>query len=114
MIALLLNKPQSYEDWARWAFHHRNSHAAIIAALRQQANVSLPEYILDPINFNEPRLFLEANQQAHVDMDQYLGVQSSDLEDVDLKNDRELQSWIYLHWQEHQTGNSTRCASTRS
>ena len=103
MLALLLNRPRDAEDWTRWSFHHRASHEAITRAIQNINGVTLPNYIIDPINFLYPKLFLEANQQYHTDMDNFLGVQSADLEDVELGDERQLQSWIYLHWQEHQT-----------
>ncbi|HEY4355952.1 MAG TPA: hypothetical protein VGN16_09410 [Acidobacteriaceae bacterium] len=102
MIVTLLNAPKSAEDWARWSFHHRASHQAIVQALKTQKNVEVPLYILDPIDLSQPKLFLEANQQMHQDMDNALGSQSSDLEDVDVNDARQLQSWIYTHWLEHQ------------
>jgi hypothetical protein len=103
LLALLLNRPRNAEDWTRWSFHHRASHDAIVRAVQNTFSVTLPTRIIDPINFEYPKLFLEANQQNHQDMDNLLGVQSADLEDVDLNDERQLQSWIYLHWQEHQT-----------
>jgi hypothetical protein len=103
VLALLLNVPKSLEDWARFSFHHRQSHELIVKAIAKQKSIDLPVYIVDPISFQEPRLFLEANQQFHQDMDNALGVQSTDLEDVNLQDERQLQSWIYLHWQEHVT-----------
>lgn len=103
MLAVLLNKPHTLEEWNVYSFHHRQSHLAIIQAIKAQQNVTLPDYQIEPINFAAPRLFLEANQQFHTDMDNQLKAQASDLEDVNLADDHQLQAWIYSHYLEHQT-----------
>lgn len=107
MLALLLNMPQSAEDWARWSFHHRASHDAIRAAILAQKNTDLPDYLLDPIPLNEPKSFLQNNQSAHTDMNDVFGRPGSDLEDVELSDDHQLRAWIYLHWQEHNVMENT-------
>ena len=75
----------------------------IVQALNAQKKLSLIDYLIDPITLDQPQLFLVQNQQYHQDMDSTLGVQASDLEDVDFEDDHQLQAWIYLHWQEHVT-----------
>lgn len=107
MLPILLNTPKSVDEWDRFSFHHRTSHDLIRQAIQTQFNVALPDYVLDPIPLNQPLFFLENNQQAHTDFDGILGVQSSDLEDVNLSDERQLQAWIYLHYLEHQTAENT-------
>lgn len=101
MLPAILNAPKTPEDWARWSFNHRSSHDLIRQAIRTQFNVDLPDYQLDPIELHQTKLFLEANQQAHTDFNGVLKLPGSDLEDINVEADRELQSWVYLHWQEH-------------
>jgi hypothetical protein len=102
VLPILLNTPQTKTDWDRWSFHHRTSHDLIRFAIKSQLNITLPDYQLDPIALEQPKPFLEANQQAHSDFSTALHQASSDLEDINLKEDRQLRVWIYLHWQEHQ------------
>lgn len=65
-----------------------------------QPIVKLTEYQLYPINFDRITDFLENNQAAHTDFNGYLGLQSSDLEEVDIKDKKQLQAWVYLVYQE--------------
>lgn len=103
MLALLLNTPQSDEDWSRFSFHHRASHDLIRQAIAAQHNVTLPPYPLDPIPFFAFKQWLENNQAAHVDMNGVLKAQGADIEDLDPTDARQLQAWIFLHAVEHQT-----------
>jgi|SRR5215469_2999953 len=103
MLAELLNVPHTVHEWNRFSFHHRQSHVLIRQAIFAQSGLNLVDYLLDPIPLNNPKGFLENNQQAHVDMDQALGSQSVNLLDVDLNDENEKTAWIYLHYLEHQT-----------
>lgn len=103
MLPVLLTVPKSPEDWNIFSFHHRQSHDLIVRAIFQQTGVSLTDYVIDPIALQQPKEWLIANQQFHEDMDSTLNVQGSNLQDVDFKDERQLQAWIYLHWQEHNT-----------
>jgi hypothetical protein len=102
VLPLLLNTPHSAEEWARWSYSHRISHNVIRDGIQAQFKVRLPEYLLDPIDLNDTRQFLEWNQQAHVDMNGALNVPGSDLEDVKFDDERQLSAWIWLHYLEHQ------------
>lgn len=103
MLPVLLTVPKSPEDWNLFSFHHRQSHDLIVQSIMSQLQVSLPIYVIDPITLEQPQQWLIANQQFHEDMDSTLNVEGSNLQDVDFNNERQLQAWIYLHWQEHQT-----------
>jgi hypothetical protein len=65
--------------------------------------VNLTEYQLYPINFNRFHDFLENNSQAHDDFNSVLGLQSSDIEELDPKDRNKLQAWIYLNFKELQS-----------
>lgn len=65
--------------------------------------VKLPEYQLYPIDFNHFRDFLEANSQSHDDFNSVLGLQSSDIEELDPKDERKLQEWIWQNFLELQS-----------
>lgn len=62
---------------------------------------SLPVYQLDPINFDNPLEFVRRHAQAHTDMNGVLGLQSTDLSEVDLNDPNKLQAWIYSNYEEH-------------
>jgi hypothetical protein len=107
VLAALLNTPKTDEDWARFSFHHRSSHEAIRVAIAANRGVSLPSYSLDPIPFNAFQQWLEWNQQAHTDMNNVLQRQGTDLEDVNAQDERQWRAWVYLHFLEHQTAETT-------
>lgn len=80
-------------------------HLKIIQAIQTQKNVRLNQYQLDPINFDNLTYFLEWHQQSHLDFDGVLGLQSNDLQDVDLKDEKNRESFVYLNWLEHLAAN---------
>ncbi len=103
MIAELLVVPQSEDEWERWSWHHRSDHQEIIAAIRQQKKLMLTEYQVEPIAWNQFEYWLEANEQMHYDMNLALQLQSSDLGDLNPRDQGVLANWIYFHWLEHNT-----------
>lgn len=104
MLVALLNVPRSPADWAQWSFAHKQSHLAIASAIAARNSTQPPaEYQLDPIPENDVPGWLTRNQQAHNDMNGAIGAQSSDLQDIDLKDEKQRASWIYSHFLEHQT-----------
>jgi hypothetical protein len=100
LLSAILNIPKTPLEWTRWSFHHRLQHDQIQQAIMEQKGVSTTTFVLDPINFGRPRDFLERNQETHTQMNAPLGLQGSDLEDVDLKDPRQLQAWIFAEYQE--------------
>jgi hypothetical protein len=100
-LANLLNVPQNQSDWSLWGFAHRVHHDQIREAIQAQYNVPLQSYPIDPINLDQIQNFLDYNQQAHNDFNGVLGLRGNDLEEVNLNDRSQLQSWIYLHYQEH-------------
>ena len=75
----------------------RRARFAANAAIAQGSNAcSRPSSTFQKL----PEDFLERNQQTHIDMNGQLGLQSVDLEDVDLKDPRQLQAWINFEYQE--------------
>ena len=100
-ISSLLNTPRDDGEWQGWTFNHAQDHLKIIQAIKQQANINLAEYQLDPVNFNDPTSFIRWHSLAHTDMNGVLGLQSIDLSEVDIKDENKLQAWIYSNYQEH-------------
>lgn len=101
MLAALENIPHTPQDWLFFAWNHRDSHDRIRAAIRQQKQINLTDYQVEPISPSDFNQFLQNNQQLHADMNGVLKLQSADLQDVNLKDDNQLVSWIRLHWLEH-------------
>lgn len=101
MISALINVPASESEWSIWSFAHALDHKEIIQAIQQQGGPALPEYQLEPLNFDEVEDFLERNTHAHNDMNGALRLNSADLQEVDFEDKQQLVSWIGIHWQEH-------------
>lgn len=62
--------------------------------------INLVEYQLYPVDFNHSTDWLDNVSQSMQDINSVLGLQSVDLEDVDLKDYSQLQSWVNLLYQE--------------
>lgn len=74
--------------------------AGATAVAQVKPVVNLVEYQLYPINFNRFQDFLEANSQSHDDFNSVLGLQSSDIEELDPKDQNKLQEWIWQNYSE--------------
>lgn len=101
ILPALENIPKTDPDWKFWAWHHRDSHDRIRAAIAKQKGVTLTDYQVEPINPNDMTSFLQNNSNLHDDMNSALGLQTTNLQDADLGNEKELDAWIRLHYLEH-------------
>jgi hypothetical protein len=99
MIATLLSVPKTPGDWAIFSFAHAQVHQQIRAGLTA-AGVATGDYVLDPIPPGQVEEWLIRVQQAHIEMNDALGLQSNSLEGVDFKDAAQTQAWIFLNWQE--------------
>lgn len=63
----------------------------------------LTSYILDPVNLQDSRQFLQDHQLAHNAINGALGTAGNDLQDVDWNDEEQLRAWLDLNWTEHQT-----------
>lgn len=102
MLVRLLELPQSKAEWDAWSFAHRTSHQLIISAVKQQKQIDLTEYPVDPISFEYVGDMLAANQQMHIAFSAALGLQSVDLGSVDFRDDSQLKAWLHIHYKSHQ------------
>jgi hypothetical protein len=100
-IANLANVPSTDEERAQWAFSHMAHHRDIAAQIYLLAKIALPEYILEPINPDDPSTWEYQHQQMHDNQNQLLGIAGQDLTGVDWKNQRLLAAWIQLNFNEH-------------
>lgn len=96
----LINVPKNQTDWELFAFANRDQIFAIRQAILARNGINLTEYELYPIDFNNFEAWLQRNQQSHEDFNSVLGLQSSDIESVDPKDEKQLAAWIYLQYQE--------------
>ena len=102
MLAALLNVPKTEEQWQQFSYDHRNSHDKIREAIFKQYGIRLTDYLVDPINQDNIKQFLQNNATLHTDMNSILRSQSADLLDVNPEDPQQLASWIHLNYQEHQ------------
>lgn len=100
MLASLVNVPRNQNDWELWSWCNRLQIAAIRQAIREKYNVNLAEQILYPLSQDDFASFLQANSQAHTDFNSVLGLQGSDIEELDPKDEKKLEAWIYSVYQE--------------
>jgi len=101
VLPALANIPRSPSDWQLWAFDHRDSHDRIRAAILSKFNNALADHQIEPINPNDVVTFLDNNSTLHDDMNRLLSLPGSDIQDVDFKDDKQLEAWIKLHYVEH-------------
>lgn len=100
-VAGLYNVPSTPEEWGTWAFVHAAHHRDINRVLYQDTGETLPEFILDPLNPKDVSVWLYQHQLMHDSQNAILGIDGSDLLDVDFTNQSELAGWIWLNSVEH-------------
>ena len=76
---------------------HRETNEAIF----RKAAITLPEYVLDPVDMNDPTGFLDLHQQMHNNTDALLGISGYDLTEVDWTDPGQRAGWIQLNAQLH-------------
>lgn len=100
MLAVLLEVPQTPDDWNRFAFNNQYQIALIQQAILDQFGIVLIQYILFPLNLDSPEQWLYNNQAAHTDFNGVLGLQSSNLQDLDFTDQNQVASWVNLNYRE--------------
>lgn len=100
-VAALSNTPTTPAELALWASVHMTHHRDINRRIYELAGVSLPEFMLDPINPHDTGVWEDQHQQMHQDMDSLLGISGFDLTNVNFENESLLSGWIQLHFNEH-------------
>ena len=103
MLARLANTPANDLEWQRFGFDHLDSHDRIRAAILEKLGVSLSPQVIYPLPLSQMKVWLDNNSRLHIDMDGVLGVQSSDLLDVNFNDRAQLDAWTALHYLEHRT-----------
>lgn len=100
MLPVLLEAPTTPDGWQRFAFNNQDQIALIQQAIAVRYNVILPEYILFPLNLDAPDEWLFNNQQAHSNFNGVLGLQATNLQDLDFTNADQVSAWVRLNYQE--------------
>jgi hypothetical protein len=101
-VADMFNIPGDERQEAHWSIMHMVLHRSENQAILTQFHVILPEYILDPVNWDDPRLWLQQHQLMHNYIDQGLGIDGENLTDVDWSDLGSRAGWIQAHAQLHQ------------
>jgi len=100
-VADIYNVPSSPESRSQWAFAHMAHHRDCIRRVAELGGENLTEYPLDPIDFDDPGIFIYNHQQMHNDLNSALGVFGNDLTDVEFSKPAELSAWVQLNASEH-------------
>ena len=100
MLAVLLEIPTDAADWGRFAWNNLNAINLINEAILAQYKIELPTYILFPLDITNPTQWLQNNQAAHTNFNAVLGLQSHDLQQVDINNPDQVADWVNLNYQE--------------
>jgi hypothetical protein len=112
-LALLWNLPTSPAEFAEWTFNHQAAHQDInrFVGLKFAPNgspgtgLTLPSYVLDPLNPDDPNMVLTWAYQhsiMHYNQDLILGIQGYDLTELDWRDTDIMQQWLAQHASEHQ------------
>lgn len=100
-IAAIFNVPRTENELNQWAFAHMASHRDIIRVTYQVFATALPEYLLDPINPEEPGVWERQHQQMHQQMNALLGLAGFNLLGLDWNDQNKLAAWIQINAVEH-------------
>jgi hypothetical protein len=95
VAAGLLNTPTDQESFDIWAFQLFQNVSDINGAIFAQQHVNLPAYPIYPVPQNDLGTWLLNISEAVGNICSQLKIQSVDIENVDLNDDRERQSWSF-------------------
>jgi hypothetical protein len=99
-LATIFEVPMDPIHLQVWSFAHAAHHLAINQAIFLNNNISLPSYVLDPFNPQDPTWFYQ-HQDMHQNQDQILKIPGFDLTDVNWQDRGSLEFWITQHANEH-------------
>lgn len=100
-VADIFNMPTTPSELAEWSFLHMVLHRSENAAIQQQFNTLLPEYVLDPMDTTPNGTWFQQHQLMHDNIDQVMGIAQFNLTDVDWTKETERVGWIQGHAQLH-------------
>lgn len=85
---------------------HYQDHLEILEAIQKAANIKLTQYLIDPWLDADKERILEAHQQYHNDFNGILGINGSDLSEVDFTKQNEVKAWVQINFQDHMNARS--------
>lgn len=102
MLANLANIPRDEKSLTEWANSHMAHHRDIIRRIYETQRLVLAEYVLLPINPENPADWADQHQIMHNEMNAALSLQGNDLTAIDWNDQGVESSWIWLNFIEHQ------------
>lgn len=105
-LANIFLPPRTGENQDVWSFSNMDNHRLIVDQIRIQLQINLQNRQLDPMptDFNFD-FWLQKHQQSHNDFTSILGIDGADFTELDFKNQRDVDSWTFLHASEHRLAN---------
>ncbi len=100
-VAGIYNVPSTRQELDTWAFQHAAHHRDINRVIFELLGITVPEYVLDPVNPDDSKLWTYQHQSMHTFMDAILGINGYNLLALDWKNEALLSGWIYFNANEH-------------
>ncbi len=102
-LVSLLSAAQSWEELSSWSLAHALDHDEIDIALIAHGKVAFPLSVpLDPLPPIENMIdWLFRHQLKHTEMDDALGVSTSDLTSFDFSNPESIAAFIGSNFSEH-------------
>ena len=105
-LAQLLYPPPTDDGLATWLHDNLRHHEALIQAINTKFGTSLtiatPIWPLNPKDETQLAIFNRAHQFLHNEMAQVLGIQNQDVSDLKFTEKRDLDAFMFIHFQEHQ------------
>lgn len=87
-------------EW--WTLHHASDHTEIRQAIEKQKGFNLTSYQIDPYNEHDSGGWLIRHQELHNDFNNALGLQGSDLQNIDVSTEQGRKEIEFQHFREHQ------------
>lgn len=100
-LASLLNVPSDKDELDMWGFCHMAHHRDINQRIFELTNIHLDEFILDPLNPNNPGGWANQHQAMHNQVNTLLGTSGFDLTSPDFKDPTNLAGWIQSNVSDH-------------
>lgn len=100
-VAGIYNVPSTRPELDTWAFQHAAHHRDINRRIFELLGITIPEYVLDPLNPDDSALWTYQHQAVHTFQDAILGISGYNLLALDWNDRPLLEGWIYLNGQEH-------------
>ncbi len=100
-LAALANIPGTHDELSMWAFCHMAHHRDVNARIFQLSHIHLDEFVLDPVDPNNPGGWANQHQAMHSQVNQILGTSGFDLTRPDWKDPSQLAGWIQSNLSDH-------------